>query len=136
MTWRMTWQFDDKLPIYLQIIHILKQDLACGKYPPGQKLPAVRELALEAGVNPNTMQKALSELERDGLLKSQRTAGRFVTEDKEKIMEVRRTLAYDEIERMVENISSLGYRREDIPQLLERYLSAQTKEPQNKLDTL
>ncbi len=132
----MTWQFDDKLPIYLQIIHILKQDLACGKYPPGQKLPAVRELALEAGVNPNTMQKALSELERDGLLKSQRTAGRFVTEDKEKIMEVRRTLAYDEIERMVENISSLGYRREDIPQLLERYLSAQTKEPQNKLDTL
>ena len=132
----MTWQFDDKLPIYLQIIHILKQDLACGKYPPGQKLPAVRELALEAGVNPNTMQKALSELERDGLLKSQRTAGRFATEDKEKIMEVRRTLAYDEIERMVENISSLGYRREDIPQLLERYLSAQTKEPQNKLDTL
>ena len=132
----MTWQFDDKLPIYLQIIHILKQDLACGKYPPGQKLPAVRELALEAGVNPNTMQKALSELERDGLLTSQRTAGRFVTEDKEKIMEVRRTLAYDEIERMVENISSLGYRREDIPQLLERYLSAQTKEPQNKLDTL
>lgn len=132
----MTWQFDDKLPIYLQIIHILKQDLACGKYPPGQKLPAVRELALEAGVNPNTMQKALSELERDGLLKSQRTAGRFVTEDKEKIMEVRRTLAYDEIERMVENIFSLGYRREDIPQLLERYLSAQTKEPQNKLDTL
>ena len=132
----MTWQFDDKLPIYLQIIHILKQDLACGKYPPGQKLPAVRELALEAGVNPNTMQKALSELERDGLLKSQRTAGRFVTEDKEKIVEVRRTLAYDEIERMVENISSLGYRREDIPQLLERYLSAQTKEPQNKLDTL
>lgn len=132
----MTWQFDDKLPIYLQIIHILKQDLACGKYSPGQKLPAVRELALEAGVNPNTMQKALSELERDGLLKSQRTAGRFVTEDKEKIMEVRRTLAYDEIERMVENISSLGYRREDIPLLLERYLSAQTKEPQNKLDTL
>lgn len=114
----MTWSFDDKLPIYLQIIRILKSDLARGKYQPGEKLPAVRELALSAGVNPNTMQKALAELERDGLLKSQRTSGRFVTDDKEKIMEVRTTLAYDEIARMVDTISSLGYHREDIPQLL------------------
>ena len=64
----MTWSFDDKLPIYLQIIRILKSDLARGKYQPGEKLPAVRELALSAGVNPNTMQKALAELERDGLV--------------------------------------------------------------------
>lgn len=68
----MTWVFDDKLPIYLQIIQILKADIARGKYQTGEKLPAVRELALTAGVNPNTMQKALAELERDGLVKSQR----------------------------------------------------------------
>ena len=111
----MTWSFDDKLPIYLQIIRILKSDLARGKYQPGEKLPAVRELALSAGVNPNTMQKALAELERDGLLKSQRTSGRFVTDDKEKIMEVRTTLAYDEIARMVDTISSLGYHRGTSP---------------------
>ncbi len=121
----MTWSFDDNLPIYLQIIRILKSDLARGKYQPGEKLPAVRELALEAGVNPNTMQKALAELERDGLVKSQRTAGRFVTEDKEKIMEISKTLAYDEIAKMVENISSLGYEKKDILQLLERYLAEQ-----------
>ena len=125
----MTWTFDDKLPIYLQIIRILKSDLARGKYQPGEKLPAVRELALSAGVNPNTMQKALAELERDGLLKSQRTSGRFVTDDKEKIMEVRTTLAYDEIARMVDTISSLGYHREDIPQLLERFLSSPQSAP-------
>ena len=111
----MTWSFDDNLPIYLQIIRILKYELARGKYQPG-------ELAMTAGVNPNTMQKALAELERDGLVKSQRTAGRFVTDDKEKIMEVAKTLAYDEIARMVENISSLGYRKEEIPQLIEKYL--------------
>ena len=119
----MTWVFDDKLPIYLQIIQILKADIARGKYQTGEKLPAVRELALTAGVNPNTMQKALAELERDGLVKSQRTSGRFVTDDKEKIMEVRRTLAYDEIERMVETISSLGYQKDDILRLLEKYLA-------------
>ena len=116
----MTWVFDDKLPIYLQIIQILKADIARGKYQTGEKLPAVRELALTAGVNPNTMQKALAELERDGLVKSQRT-----TDDKEKIMEVRRTLAYDEIERMVETISSLGYQKDDILRLLEKYLAEQ-----------
>ena len=114
----MTWVFDDKLPIYLQIIQILKADIARGKYQTGEKLPAVRELALTAGVNPNTM-------ERDGLVKSQRTSGRFVTDDKEKIMEVRRTLAYDEIERMVETISSLGYQKDDILRLLEKYLAEQ-----------
>ena len=121
----MTWVFDDKLPIYLQIIQILKADIARGKYQTGEKLPAVRELALTAGVNPNTMQKALAELERDGLVKSQRTSGRCVTDDKEKIMEVRRTLAYDEIERMVETISSLGYQKDDILRLLEKYLAEQ-----------
>ncbi len=119
----MSWSFDDNLPIYIQIIQILKSNLACGKYQPGEKLPTVRELALLAGVNPNTMQKALSELERDGLVKSQRTSGRFVTDDKEKIMEISKTLAYDEIARMVERISSLGYPKEEIPKLLEKYLS-------------
>ncbi len=126
----MTWSFDDNLPIYLQIIRILKSDLARGKYQPGEKLPAVRELALDAGVNPNTMQKALAELERDGLVKSQRTAGRFVTEDKEKIMEISKTLAYDEIARMVESICALGYHREEIPTLITHYLDEQKQDSQ------
>ena len=121
----MSWNLDSSRPIYAQIIEKVSLDIVSGKYQPGDKLPSVRDLAAQAGVNPNTMQKALAELERDGLVKSQRTSGRFVTDDKEKIMEVRRTLAYDEIERMVETISSLGYQKDDILRLLEKYLAEQ-----------
>ena len=80
----MAWKFNDNAPIYLQIVNTLKRNIASGAYPPGSRLPSVRDLALEAGVNPNTMQRALSELERSGLVNSQRTAGRFITEDHRK----------------------------------------------------
>ena len=121
----MEWHFRNDQPIYTQLTQQITLAILSGSIPSGGRLPTVRELAAEAGVNPNTMQKALAELERDGLVKSQRTSGRFVTDDKEKIMEVRRTLAYDEIERMVETISSLGYQKDDILRLLEKYLAEQ-----------
>ena len=121
----MQWQLEGDRPIYQQLVDQIMMQIVSGQRKAGDKVPAVRELAAEAGVNPNTMQKALAELERDGLVKSQRTSGRFVTDDKEKIMEVRRTLAYDEIERMVETISSLGYQKDDILRLLEKYLAEQ-----------
>ena len=76
----MDWKFTDDAPIYQQIMNIMKRQIASGELKAGQKLSSVRELALEAGVNPNTMQKALAELEREGLVYSQRTAGRFVAE--------------------------------------------------------
>ena len=76
----MKWEFNDDTPIYLQIMEHFKTEIASGGLKAGDKIPPVRELALEAGVNPNTMQKALSELEREGLLESQRTSGRFVAE--------------------------------------------------------
>ena len=121
----MPWNLSSERPIFSQLMERIQLDIITGRYQPGEKLPSVRDLAAEAAVNPNTMQKALAELERDGLVKSQRTSGRFVTDDKEKIMEVRRTLAYDEIERMVETISSLGYQKDDILRLLEKYLAEQ-----------
>ena len=121
----MQWQLEGDRPIYQHLVDQIMMQIVSGQRKAGDKVPAVRELAAEAGVNPNTMQKALAELERDGLVKSQRTSGRFVTDDKEKIMEVRRTLAYDEIERMVETISSLGYQKDDILRLLEKYLAEQ-----------
>ena len=114
----MTWVFDDKLPIYLQIIQILKADIARGKYQTGEKLPAVRELALTAGVNPNTMQRALTELERDGLVYSQRTTGRFVTEDQAMIASAKRSLAERHIQAFLEAMTHLGYGREEILTLL------------------
>ena len=79
----MEWKFTDDAPIYQQIMNIMKQQIASGELTPGQKLSSVREMALEAGVNPNTMQKAMAELEREGLLYSQRTAGRFVAGQEE-----------------------------------------------------
>ena len=81
----MAWQFDGNRPIYAQLVEHIQYDIVSGVYPPGEKLPSVRELATLAAVNPNTMQKALAELETDGLIFTQRTAGRFVTQDVEAI---------------------------------------------------
>lgn len=77
----MSWNLNSDRPIFLQIVERIQMDIISGIYKPGDKLPAVRELASEASVNPNTMQKALSELEKTGLVYSQRTSGRFITED-------------------------------------------------------
>ena len=76
----MAWKFNNESPIYLQIVDAIKMQIAQGTLKPGDQVPAVRELAVTAGVNPNTMQKALAELEREGVLYSQRTAGRFVAD--------------------------------------------------------
>ena len=76
----MQWNLSDNRPIYLQLMDTITLAITSGALPAGSRLPSVRELAAQAGVNPNTMQRALSELERSGLLYSQRTAGRFVTD--------------------------------------------------------
>ena len=87
-------------------------------FPPGERLPSVRDLATEAGVNPNTMQRALAELERDGLVFSQRTAGRFVTEDKTMIEQAKRGLAERHIKTFLAAMLRLGYQPEEIITLL------------------
>ena len=84
---------DSSRPIYLQIIERVQMDIITGRYQPGDKLPSVRDLAQEAAVNPNTMQKALSELERSGLIYSQRTSGRYITEEKELNHQMKKELA-------------------------------------------
>ena len=81
----MEWNFNNETPIYLQIIDRFKMDIANGSLKPGNKVPSVRELALSAGVNPNTMQKALSELERDGYLESRRKLCSEFCEGMEKV---------------------------------------------------
>lgn len=86
----MEWEFQDGLPIWQQLYETLRREISTGGYAPGSKMPAVRELAAQAGVNPNTMQRALSQLESDGLLITNRTAGRTVTEDSQTLQQVRR----------------------------------------------
>ena len=110
----MKWQFSNDAPIYAQLIAQIKVGIVSGAFPPGERLPSVRDLATEAGVNPNTMQRALMELERDGLVYSQRTAGRFVTEDTAMIEAAKRGLAETHIKNFLEAMGHLGYRRDEI----------------------
>lgn len=114
----MPWNLDSSRPIYLQIIERVQMDIITGRYQPGDKLPSVRDLAQEAAVNPNTMQKALSELERSGLIYSQRTSGRFITEDKELIHQMQKELAAAEVSAFVAHMKQLGITPEEIRQLL------------------
>ncbi len=114
----MEWSFRGDLPIYSQLVRRIKQGIVSGELPPGGRLPAVRELAMEAGVNPNTMQRALQELEREGIVYSQRTAGRFVTEDALVIEQAKKALAGEHIRAFLEGMGKLGYGRGEILDLL------------------
>ena len=114
----MEWNFRSDLPIYSQLVDLFRQRIASGALPPGERLASVRDLATEAGVNPNTMQRALQELERQGLVFSQRTNGRFVTEDVQTIDASKKALARSQIESFLGAMEKLGYDREGIIALL------------------
>lgn len=114
----MPWNLNSDRPIFMQIIEKIQMDIISGLYRPGDKLPSVRELAQEASVNPNTMQKALSELERTGLVYSQRTSGRFITEDITMIEKLKSELAKEIVTQFLENMQKLGFQREDTISLL------------------
>lgn len=116
----MTWELSSDRPIYSQIIDKIKTDIISGKYPASSKIPSVRELATEASVNPNTMQKALAELEKEGLLFSQRTSGRYITEDQNMINEIRNQLAIDIIASFFKKMNSIGYSNEEALALIQK----------------
>ena len=114
----MAWNLDSDRPIYTQILERMEMQIVSGIYKPGSKVPSVRELAAEAGVNPNTMQRALAELERKGLVTTQRTSGRVVTEDMEMIRETRNTLAKEQIQDFIQRMKELGFEKEEILALI------------------
>lgn len=116
----MSWVLDSGRPIYLQIVERLELSIVSGQFKPGDKVPSVRELAVEAGVNPNTMQKAMVELERQGLVHSERTSGRFITEDEAMITQVREDLAKKQIQEFMERMNKMGYDGEEIVMLLQK----------------
>lgn len=109
----MPWNLNSDRPIFMQLIEIIQLDIISGKYAPGDKLPSVRDLASAAAVNPNTMQKALSELERSGLVYSQRTSGRFITEDTTMIEQLKQSIAKEKIEQFLESMQQLGFQNEE-----------------------
>ena len=114
----MAWNLDADKPIYAQLVEIIQMQIVSGQYKAGDRLPSVRELAAEASVNPNTMQKALAELERNGLINTQRTSGRTVTEDNELIRQTRTQLADEYIKNFFLMMKKLGYSEEEIISLI------------------
>jgi len=126
--------YDTNVPIYLQIMEKIQRMIVTGEWQAGDRIPAVRELALAFGVNPNTMQRALAELERDGLLYSERTSGRFVTQDQAHIVRLRASLAGEILRDFLSRMEGLGCAREDILPLLQQEMerSAQTRPYERK----
>ncbi len=114
----MHWNFLPDIPIYLQIADRLEQMIASGILSPGERLMSVRDYAATAGVNPNTMQKAFTELEMRGVVYSRRTSGRFVTESAEKLQSMRRELAQKEISGFLDAMQRLGYTPQEACSLL------------------
>lgn len=113
----MPWSFAPNQPIYTQLIDRLRRAVAAGEYPAGSRLPAVRELAAEAGINPNTVQRAFLELEREGLIYSQRTSGRFVTDDPDAIARARNTLASEQVRQYLSAMRALGFSQDEAADL-------------------
>ena len=118
----MPWEFDTNRPIYIQLVERIKLMIVTGELPSGSKLKSVRDLAEEAGVNPNTMQRALQELERDALLYSQRTSGRFVTEDKVLLANMRDQFAEERVQDFIKSLIQLGYQQDELIGVIEHYL--------------
>lgn len=110
----MQWKLNTDKPVYLQLVEKLQADIIAGNYKPGDKLPSVRDLAAEATVNPNTMQRAMTELERDGLVYSNRTTGRFITSDEDLIKELKKKYITGIIEDFLSRMKQLGLGTDEI----------------------
>lgn len=128
----MKWTIDSDRPIYKQLVEQLELRIISGLYSPGDKLESVRDMAMAAGVNPNTMQKSLTELERMNLVYSQRTSGRFITEDIKVIEDAKQNLAFREIESFLEKMKILGFGKKEILLLMEKIEEGETKDDHSK----
>lgn len=104
----MEYIFDNERPIYIQLVEMIRIDIVSGKFQKGKKIPSVRELALIMKVNPNTMQKALVELEEQKLIYTERTNGKYVTEDEELIEKVKNELALEKVNNYLNSMKNIG----------------------------
>ncbi|MBR2674831.1 MAG: GntR family transcriptional regulator [Mogibacterium sp.] len=118
----MEWKFKNGIPIYTQIVDEVTMRIASGAYAPGEKLPSVRDVAMEAGVNPNTMQRAMAELERVGLVYSERTSGRFVTKEEKILKELHSKLAERYFKELTDNLRKIGMSDAEIKESFEKWM--------------
>ncbi len=117
----MKYDFDNERPIYVQLVEMIRIDIVSNKFKKGERLPSVRELALTMKVNPNTMQKALVELEEERLIYTERTNGKFVTEDEKLIEKVKKRLAEEKINNYLTSMKDIGIDYESAIKYLQEY---------------
>jgi len=117
----VSWNFDNSIPIYQQIIQEIKRRIIRKELAPGERLPSVRDLAKEAGVNPNTMQKALSELETEGLVETERTSGKFITSDTHLVSVLQEEYLKERLEPFLTELHSLGLTEEELVTLIRKH---------------
>lgn len=113
-------KFDNNIPIYIQLVEELKKYIISGRILPGERLPSVRDFAIEVKVNPNTMQKALQELESIGLIYTERTNGKYVTTDKKLIDKYKKEYASDLSNKYFTSMESIGFTKEEVIEYLEK----------------
>ncbi len=114
----MTWELKNDRPIFRQLVEHIQLMIVSGGYKPGEKLPSVRDLAAEASVNPNTMQKALADLEQNSLVYAQRTSGRYITEDEGMIAKLKNELATQQILDFLEKMGQIGFSKQQTIELM------------------
>lgn len=115
----MAWSFNNEQPLYLQIVDGIKRRIIMGEYAPGSQLPTVRQLAEETAINPNTVQKAMGQLEQEELVFSQGTIGRYISQDPELPKTLLTALASKQIRTFLDAMNTLGISREQTIQLIE-----------------
>lgn len=115
----MDLKFDDKVPIYIQVMNLIKLDIVTKKLLGGDKLPSVRELSANLKVNPNTIQRTYQELEREGITYTQRGMGTFVSEDEEMIIKLKKEMAEETISSFLEGMKNLGFTAKEILEIVE-----------------
>lgn len=115
-------EFKDNIPIYLQIKQYLYREIVVGKLQPGEKIPSVRKLALQLTVNVNTVQRALQQMNDEGILYTKRGEGNFVTEDTDLLAQTKQNLINGELDKFVQSMNALGVTNDQLSSILTNYL--------------
>lgn len=118
--------FDTNTPIYIQIMNIIKKRIITGEILRGDKVPSVRELALELKTNPNTIQRTFQELEREGIVETKRGLGRYVTSEEAVIMTIKKEMANDLLNTFIEGMRGLGFANQEIVEIVDDVVKSET----------
>ena len=131
----MAWPFTSRAPVYLQIVSRIRADILSGVYRPDQQIPSVRQLAFEAGVNPNTMQKAFAVLEAERLFVTRGTVGRFITTDTDVLDHARQVLHRETVARLMDEAQAVGISPDQLIEGIRAYAAERSTSPQDPNDT-